>query len=68
MFRVMHPPLFIPMAEIESVTLKKWLFFKSYRINPRRTGVPIMLNGKFGEAVLKEWEVARGKILPGFTV
>ena len=46
------------MSDIDSVTSKKLLFFTRYQIDLKRIRVPITLYGKFGEAVLKEWETS----------
>jgi hypothetical protein len=58
-FRMMHPPLFIPMAQIDSVVAERCLFFTRYTVYLEGTGVTISLYDKFGEATMRAWQASR---------
>ena len=55
LFRVMHPPLFIPWASIESVVDKRFLVFDCARIRIRDSWPALCLYGQAGRAVLAKW-------------
>ena len=54
-FRFLSPPLFIPWAQVESVTKRRFLFFRSVVVQVKGHWAQIRIGGRVGESILETY-------------
>lgn len=61
LFRVAHPPLFIPWSEIEIEEPKRWLFFLVQRLRLGPDRIPLQLRERLAQFLLSERPVSESQ-------
>jgi hypothetical protein len=56
LFRFLSPPLFIPWAQVESVTEQRIWFLNTSVIRIRDSSTKIMVRGRVGQSIIKAYE------------
>jgi hypothetical protein len=60
-FRFFHPPLFIPWRAVQTVEMRRWLFFTIVRVR-LSTDEELTFTGGLGKTIASEWESFRKSV------